>query len=159
MGQWQNVTTGTNSGISFNSGNVAIGAATVSGAGLKVSGDVSGAGMVVSSQSFMPTGTSKNSYSLLYKQRIYIPKGTHSLNGSVNLYKYAPAGTGSVRFQIGASTFDVNAPSDDPNSFVDNLDLDVSAFEGTFQTLEILGQADNTAQGIIIQGYTLTIKN
>lgn len=157
--QWTSTTTGTASGVYFASGNVSIGTDTISGARLKVAGDLSAGGQVLASATMNPIGASANTFSLIHKQRIYIPAGTHSLMGSFNAYKYLNSGTGTIRVQIGSQFVDLSPADDDPNSAVEIPAINVSSMQGTFQTIQILGQADALAQGVILQGYTIQVKD
>ncbi|MDX2196950.1 MAG: hypothetical protein NW207_11070 [Cytophagales bacterium] len=160
--QWVSTTQGAFTGIVTNTPNVAINT-TLTAAALKVAGDLSAKGMVVASQTLLPTGVSSNTFRRIYRQRIYIPLGTKTLHGEVIAYRFAAAGTAQVRFSInGTPITPINITTDDPNAgaaFLNVPSFDVSAFAGTYVTLDIEGQADATAEGVLVQGYTLTIND
>lgn len=166
--QWISTSTGLDNGIVFNAGNVSIGSNTLSGAKLKVNGDLSGGGQVIASQAFSPTGVyNTTSPALLYKQRIYIPNGTSTLNASINAYEFANSGGANTLVEVRINGVSVgntslntaNPSSSDVNAVVRIDNIPVSAFAGTFQTLEIRAQSTVAAQGIILQGYTLVIND
>ncbi|MFN0047804.1 MAG: beta strand repeat-containing protein [Cytophagales bacterium] len=146
-------------GTSFTSDKIAIGVATTGGAALKVNGDISGKGQVIASSTMMPTGTAAASFSLIYKQRIYIPLGTATINGSINAYKYLAGGTGTIQIRIGAITTNITASSDNPNALESIPNIDVSSLAGTYQTVEILGEANTLAEGVMVQSFLLTSNN
>lgn len=160
--QWITTSTGLDNGIVFNNGNVSIGANTISGAKLKVNGDLSAGGQVIASQTMNPTGGYNiTTPTTIFKQRIYIPIGTNDLIASFNAYEFV--GTGGSRLQVwignvlvGTATLTIG---NDQNSTFNITDIPVSAFAGTFQNLEIKALTNASAQGVILQGYTLVIKD
>lgn len=160
--QWTSTSTGLNSGIVFNNGNVSIGTNDVSTAKLKVNGDISAKGMVISSQSMNATGSyNTTSPTTIYKQRIYIPQGTENLEASFNAYEFVSIGGSTLtiwinNIQVGSATL---SNPNDPNTPILITDIPVSTYSGSFQTLEIKAQTTLLAQGVILQGYTLVIKN
>lgn len=160
--QWISTSTGIENGITFNNGNVSIGANTISGAKLKVKGDLSAGGQVIASQSMQPTGGyNTTTPTVIYKQRIYIPAGTNDLSASFNAYEFAGTGGSTLTvwingIQVGTATL---ATGNDQTNTILISDISVATFAGTFQTLEIKAQTTALAQGVILQGYTVIIKD
>lgn len=160
--QWISTSTGLANGIVYNNGNVSIGSNTISNAKLKVNGDISAKGMVIASQSMNPIGGyNTTSPTTIYKLRVYIPEGTNDIDASFNAYEFDGVGGSTITVWIGntqlATSTLVNGNSQ--NSTIDITNIPVSAFAGTFQTLEIKAQTTALAQGVILQGYTLVIKD
>lgn len=150
----------TSAGTSFTNDNIAIGVATTGGAALKVNGDISGKGQVIASGSMNPLGTAAIAFSELYRTTIYIPAGTQLLNGFINTYKFFNGGTGIIRIRInGTITQDIPVTTD-VSSTPESIPLiNVSSVAGQFVSLEILGQADATAQGVMVKGFLLVSNN
>lgn len=158
-----NVFTQSVAGNSFTNDNIVIQGATTSGvAKLKVKGDLSAGGQVIASQSMNPTGAFNTlTPSTIYKQRIYIPAGTNDLTASFNAYEFVGTGGSTLEVwigntQVGTATL-VNGNNQNTTLNINNIP--VSTFAGTFQTLEIKAQTNASAQGVILQGYTLVIKD
>jgi hypothetical protein len=159
-----NVFTPTVGGTSFTNDNIIIQGTTTSGvAKLKVRGDLSAGGQVIASQTLNPTGTASTTVTgaILFKQRIYIPQGTNSLNASLNAYEFVGTGANGVvsiyinGSQVGTATF---SAANDINTTLDISNIPVSGLTG-FQNLEIRARAGNTNDGVILQGYTLVIND
>ncbi|TAG55743.1 MAG: hypothetical protein EAZ27_06440 [Cytophagales bacterium] len=123
---------------------------------------VSGAGMVLASQSLAnPIGTSAATYGAnpLSRTVIQIPAGVKNIKIVFNAYNLAPSGISSLEVRIGTApiTLATNITSDNVDtSIVTSTNIDVSSITGP-QIFKIFGQANAVATGVMLSGYTVYI--
>ncbi len=156
LASWKSTT----AGVTFTDDKIAIGTNTVAGAArLKVAGDGSMGGMVITSQSLVnPMSTSNTTYTTLITVPVYIPQGTNTIEFNVI---GSSQGGGNVNFQldINANTSaDITLNNPTPTIGTTPQSLNVAALNG-WQTLKI--NVANTAgnANAILHGYTVIVKN
>ncbi len=121
---------------------------------------VSGASMVLASQSLgNPIGTSIASFGAnpLSRAVLQIPAGVKNIKVVISAYKLLNAGTAAIGIKVGAlATQSVTITSDDVELTYTSSNIDVSANTGT-QTLKIFGEANAAATGVMLAGYTVYV--
>lgn len=159
-----NISVGTiTGGYTISGGNAVNTVVGVSGLQVSQTGQsvsVSGAGMVLASQSLgNPIGTSASVFGAnpLSRTTIQIPANVKNIKVVINAYKLVAAGVDAqIRVNIGLLSVNIPVTSDNVDLFYTSSNIDVSATTGT-QILKLFGQADTLATGVMLSGYTVYV--
>jgi hypothetical protein len=149
---WSSTTTG----ITFSNDKIAVGTTTVAGgAAMKVQGDLSAGGMVLSSHGFInPISAISASPQEVFTLPIYIPAGTNRVEGVFHAAK--SGGSASAAFVIGGTVYSSGISALVPANSIPNA-ISLNGVSGwTTLKIQINGDGLNSCT---IYGFTLIVKD
>ncbi|MDX2189810.1 MAG: hypothetical protein SFY32_08090 [Bacteroidota bacterium] len=158
--QWTSTIVGSN-GIFYNSGNVSIGVPSVTGAKLKVGGDLSAGGMVLAAQSFVnPQSTYSTTDVQYFTLPIYIPAGTTSLEGVFTGSTSNVATTATYTFDIdGGAVVQTSTTNSAAIAISSTANINVTSLAAGWHMLSIKMRSQNSADAVYMYGFSLVVKN